>query len=44
MILYEYFKWPSNGVPDESDTIIEIIESVNCEFEEEDWPILVFCK
>jgi hypothetical protein len=44
MVIYEYSKWPSKGVPDESDTILNIIENVNFEFGVDDWPILVFCK
>ena len=44
LVIYEYSKWPSKGVPDESDTILNIIENVNFEFGVDDWPILVFCK
>ena len=41
---YQYTDLPDKGMPDEEETIMSLIERVNQEHGEVDWPILVFCK
>ena len=41
---YQYTDLPDKGMPDEEETVMSLIERVNHEHSEVDWPILVFCK
>jgi protein tyrosine phosphatase len=41
---YQYAEWPDKAMPDEDETIMALVERINEEHSENDWPILVFCK
>ena len=41
---YHYIEWPDKSVPQETQSLVSLVNRVNQEHPSTEWPIVVHCK